>query len=203
MRTLLFEVMPKEGHEGHYFQHAAKLKPLVMKESGLLFLDRFRSLSRDGLILSHSRWRDEATIASWRSECTHYKSQEAGRNKHFADYRLRIAKPVISLSEEGEILREADVNDYWDKDAKPPRYHAIIVSQNAGYNGPGETFESVYNEGVFLHIQDCASFEDGDAVLVDAKSHDTVQYAFLCLTSRDYGMFERDEAPQYFPEVIF
>lgn len=203
MRTLLFEVMPRDGHEDYYFQHAAKLKPLVMQESGLLFLDRFRSLSRDKLILSHSRWRDEAAIASWRSECTHYKSQEAGRNKHFADYRLRIAKPVIALTETGDITRDADENDYWDQKTKPPRYHAIIVSQNAGFDGTGETFESVYNDGVFLHIQDCANYEDGDAVLAEAKNSKNVQYGYLCLTSRDYGMFEREEAPQYFPEVVF
>ena len=33
------------------------------------------------------------------------------------------------------------------------------------------------------------------------KDNDAVQSAYLTHTSRDYGMFEREEAPQYMPEV--
>ena len=201
MQTLLFEVQPREGHEDHYFAHAAKLKPLVMAQSGLLFLDRFQSLSRDGLILSHSRWRDEAAIASWRSNGTHYQTQVAGRMKHFADYRIRIATAILHLDEHGTISASEDKSSYWDDGAKPPRYHAIIASQDEPYDGTGESFKSVYNEGVYLHVQECKTLADGEALMESLKKVDAVQYAYLSHTSRDYGMFERDEAPQFLPEV--
>ena len=201
MQTLLFEMQPKAGHEDHYFAHAAKLKPLVLEEPGLLFLDRFQSMSREGLILSHSRWRDEAAIASWRANGTHHQTQVAGRTKHFSDYRIRIGTPILSLDEQGAVSRHENHGSYREEGEKQPRYHAIIVSQDAPYNGAGESFQGVYNEQVYLHIQDCPTLKDGETLMENLKEVDAVQYAYLSLTSRDYGMFEREEAPQYMPDV--
>ncbi len=201
MQTLLFEMQPKAGHEDHYFAHAAKLKPLVLKEPGLLFLDRFQSMSREGLILSHSRWRDEAAIASWRANSMHYQTQVAGRTKHFSDYRIRIGTPILSLDEQGAVLHHENHGSYREEGEKQPRYHAIIASEDAPYDGTGESFKSVNIEGAYLHIQDCTTLEDGDTLIESLKEVDAVQYAYLSLTSRDYGMFEREEAPQYMPEI--
>lgn len=201
MQTLLFEMQPRAGHEDHYFAHAAKLKPLVLAQPGLLFLDRFQSMSREGLILSHSRWRDEAAIASWRSNGTHYQTQVAGRTKHFSNYRIRIATAIMNLDEHGVLTANDDKSTYWQDDAKPPRYHAIVVSQDAPYEGNGESFKSVYNEGVYLHVQDCPTLKDGETLMESLKDIDAIQYAYLSHISRDYGMFERDEAPQYLPEM--
>lgn len=201
MQTLLFEMQPKDGHEDHYFAHAAKLKPLVLEQPGLLFLDRFQSMSREGLILSHSRWRDEAAIASWRSNGTHHQTQMAGRTKHFADYRIRIGTAILNLDEQGTLSNQDNHGSYREEGDKPPRYHAIIVSQDTPYDGNGESFKSVYNEGVYLHVLDCPTLKDGEALMTNLKDNDAVHYAYLSHTSRDYGMFERDEAPQYMPEM--
>ena len=201
MQTLLFEMQPKAGHEDHYFAHAAKLKPLVLQEPGLLFLDRFQSMSREGLILSHSRWLDEAAIASWRANGTHYQTQVAGRTKHFSDYRIRIGTAVLSLDEQDTVSRHDNQGSYREEGEKQPRYHAIIASQDAPHDGKGESFKSVNIEGAYLHIQDCRTLEDGEALLANLKDNEAVQYAYVSLTSRDYGMFEREEAPQYMPDV--
>lgn len=201
MQTLLFEMQPKSGHEDHYFAHAAKLKPLVLEEPGLLFLDRFQSMSREGLILSHSRWRDEAAIASWRSNGTHHQTQVAGRTKHFSDYRIRIGTAIVSLDEHGAISSDNNQGSYREEGTKPLRYYAIIASQNTPYDGKGESFKSVYMEGAYLHIQDCPTLKDGEALIESLKDNQAIQYAYLSLTSRDYGMFEREEAPQYMPEM--
>ena len=64
MQALMFEVKPKEGHEQHYFDRAAALRPRLERNDGILFIDRYRSLSRAGVILSHSHWRDEPSIKS-------------------------------------------------------------------------------------------------------------------------------------------
>jgi len=201
MQTLLFEMQPRAGHEDHYFAHATKLKPLVLAEPGLLFLDRFQSMSREDLILSHSRWRDEAAIASWRSNGTHHQTQVAGRTKHFSNYRIRIGTAVMSLDEQGALSRFKNHGSYREEGDKPPRYHTIIISQDTPFDGEGESFKSVYNEGVYLHIQDCPTLEDGEALMTNLKDNDAVQSAYLTHTSRDYGMFEREEAPQYMPEM--
>ena len=201
MQTLLFEMQPKAGHEDHYFAHAAKLKPLVLKEPGLLFLDRFQSLSREGLILSHSRWRDEAAIASWRSNGTHHQTQVAGRTKHFSDYRIRIGTVILSLDEQGAVSRHENQGSYREEGENQPRYHTVIASQSMPYDGSGESFKSVNIEGAYLHIQDCPTLKDGQTLMESLKKVDAVQYAYLTHTSRDYGMFEREEAPQYMPDV--
>ena len=98
MQALLFELKPREGHEEHYFRHAAALRPLLAQQEGLNYIDRFRSLSRPGVILSHSLWRDEASLAKWRTNRRHHRSQAAGRDEHFEDYRLRISHVLAHAS---------------------------------------------------------------------------------------------------------
>lgn len=204
MEALLFEVVPRSGHEEQYFQHAARLKPLVMKNEGLLFLDRFKSHKREGLILSHSHWRDEAAISSWRADCTHYKSQEAGRNKHFADYRLRIGHVVKHVTPADTTLSENRQAAYLHPAHRAPRHVVIIASTGHAFDGGGhgEVFESVYNEAAFLFITDAATDEEANELLDDARQKPETTSIIHSITSRDYGMFERAEAPQYFPEAV-
>ena len=41
-----------------------------------------------------SFWRDEEAVKRWRAFAEHRAAQSAGRDKLFADYRLRIAHVV-------------------------------------------------------------------------------------------------------------
>ncbi|MFL4994745.1 MAG: antibiotic biosynthesis monooxygenase family protein, partial [Microvirga sp.] len=79
MHALLFEVLPTPEGRARYFELAAALRPELDQNPGLLFIDRYESLSRPGVILSHSLWRDEASLARWRSNERHYAAQCAGR----------------------------------------------------------------------------------------------------------------------------
>ena len=63
MLALLFEVTPKPDGTQRYLDIAGRLKPALEKHDGFLFIDRYRSLSRPDTILSHSLWRDEASLA--------------------------------------------------------------------------------------------------------------------------------------------
>lgn len=201
MQTLLFEVQPKDGHEDHYFNRVAILKPLLEKHDGLLFIDRFKSLVRPGLILSHSHWRDEAALARWRSDGTHYKSQDAGRNKHFADYRIRISQVLTQTRADGD-LEHFDANGgYLNTDDGARRIHLIVASNNKPVSLGGESFQSVNFENSFLHLVDCASKENGQSFSTQVLEDPAVKSVMLCSISRDYGMFSRDEAPQYFPDI--
>jgi heme-degrading monooxygenase HmoA len=39
-------------------------------------------------------WRDEPSIAAWRTDMLHRRVQAAGRAQVFRDYRLRVAEVV-------------------------------------------------------------------------------------------------------------
>ncbi len=201
MQALLFEMKPRDGHEEHYFRHAAKLRPLLMKQEGLIFIERFKSMTRPGVILSHSLWRDEAAIAKWRTDGEHHKSQAAGRHKHFEDYRIRISH-VLQYFEPGDQLKEWSTDGaYSDPAASASRFMTIVRAKEKPFSGEGEVFESVTEAASFLCVEDVASEEDGCSNIRDAQGDDAVLSATLSRVSRDYGMYERAEAPQYFEPV--
>jgi len=191
VHALLFEVMPRSGHEDHYLERAAALRPELEKNAGLIFIDRFRSLERPGLILSHSLWKDEASLARWRVDAKHQVAQKAGRNVHFADYRLRIAQVL-----DGPI--DGASNPYNDPELTIPRFVAIVESSGEPFDSGGEGFSSVYRDDAFITVAKPDTREDGEQMIASATDRADVTSARLCLVSRDYSMFDRTEAPQYF-----
>lgn len=199
MQALLFEVEPRPGHEDHYFRRAAALRPLLAGHDGLLFLDRYRSESRPGIILSHSRWRDEAALARWRADGQHHAAQCAGRAEHFKDYRIRISHVLRAIGGTGEDARYSEDGAYADPDTNAARYLAILATRGTAATADGETFRSVTAGDTLLTVVQLAAPEDGHALLDDTRSVGT--HAMLCRVTRDYGMFDRAEAPQHFPDA--
>jgi heme-degrading monooxygenase HmoA len=90
MIAVIFEVEPAEGRFDEYLDHAARLKPFLEKVPGFISVERFRSLSNPGRLLSLSFWEDDAAVACWRTNPVHRGSQAAGRAGIFAGYRLRV-----------------------------------------------------------------------------------------------------------------
>ena len=90
MIAVIFEVTPKEGMTDDYLSMAAKMRPLVEQIDGFISVERFQSLTTPGKLLSISFFRDEAALAEWRRLTAHRGAQAAGRNRMFADYRLRV-----------------------------------------------------------------------------------------------------------------
>ena len=91
MLALLFEFEPRPGQLPRYLDIAASLRPSLLQTEGFLYIDRFQSLSRPEVYLSHSLWRDEASIARWRSFEPHFYAQREARENILAGYRLRIS----------------------------------------------------------------------------------------------------------------
>ena len=89
MMSLFFEVEIKPGRTDQYLNLAASLKPELDSMGGCLFLDRFKSLSRDNLILSYQIWQDEGSMTAWRVHAYHHDVQTLGRDRVFSDYRIR------------------------------------------------------------------------------------------------------------------
>ena len=60
-------------------------------------------------------------------------------------------------------------------------------------------FESVYRPGVFAHLVDVPSPDAGVGLGRQLFADATTEYFRLFEVMRDYGMFNRAEAPQYYP----
>lgn len=201
MHALFFEVTPRPGHMDHYFERAAALRPILEKNEGLIFIDRYKSLSRPNTILSHSLWKDEASLARWRSDPKHHVAQKAGRDVHFEDYRLRIAQVIRSAAQESGLQEWPEAVAYNEPDLTPRRLMAVVESTGKSYGGEGELYLSVNREDIYVTVMPVETDKQGNALVHTAGAQDFVSSVRLCLVSRDYGMFDRREAPQYFAPV--
>lgn len=199
MIALFFEVLPHPGHDDVYFKIAAGLRPELDTHTGLIFLDRYRSLDRSGWILSHQYWRDEASMVRWRTNARHHLAQRAGRHEHFADYRLRVARVIVDAAPGQPSRRTTEEAAYNDPALTPPRYLVAIASEGMAYEiEGGERYHSVNRANSFVTLAPVETRDAGDA-LVAIVADEKGATARLCLLSRDYGMHARAEAPQVFP----
>jgi len=174
MIGLFFEVIPRDGHASRYFELAASLKPELDRNGGVLFIDRYTSLDRPGVVLSHQWWESEEALIRWRSHAQHKAIQRAGREQHFADYRIRIGR-ATEPAEIGAEARNVWVSYY---DAEPTARPA------------GELYKSVHREQHYLVLGDSAPATKGNAA--DMRAFEII---------RDYTMYDRAEAPQHYPSV--
>jgi heme-degrading monooxygenase HmoA len=90
--AVIFEVEAAEGQEPRYLATAAALRPILEGIDGFVSVERFRSLSAPGKLLSLSFWRDEEAVRRWRNLEAHRVAQGLGRDAIFRDYRLSIAE---------------------------------------------------------------------------------------------------------------
>ena len=202
MIALFFEVTPRPGQDNRYLEIAAGLKPELERSGGVVFLDRFRSLTRPRVLLSHQIWRDEASLARWRANHRHYGAQAAGRTAVFDDYRLRIGAIVAERTAHAQVTETAPGIAYNDPAAKADRFMVVVRSTGAQFTGDnGEAWRSVYSEASFAWVATVPDRVTGLELVRRAAADACVSAAQLCLVSRDYGMFDRSEAPQYFPEA--
>jgi heme-degrading monooxygenase HmoA len=174
MIGLFFEVIPLEGHAARYFELAATLRPELDQSGGVLFIDRYTSLDRPDVVLSHQWWADEEALVRWRQNSQHRAIQRAGREQHFRDYRIRIGR-AVEPSRAASAARSLWVS-YHDGAPAGPR--------------AGELFKSVYRNGQFLVLSERAPE-------TQVLAHDSKIFEL----TRDYTMYDRTEAPQQYPPV--
>ena len=94
MIAVIFEVEPAPGQRDTYLNLAARLKPLLEQVDGFISVERFQSITNPDKMLSLSFFRDEEAVKAWRNLEQHRGAQRVGRDRAFADYRLRIAHVV-------------------------------------------------------------------------------------------------------------
>jgi heme-degrading monooxygenase HmoA len=203
MMSLFFEVEIKSGRIDQYLNLAASLKPELEALGGCLFLDRFKSLSRDNLILSYQIWRDEGSMTAWRVHAHHHDVQTLGRDRVFSDYRLRIAQVIFDAKRGQPVWQPERRTPYNDPARRPPSYVLATESKSAGLpagcDWRSETFASVYRDGQYAHLIELPDQQSGIAFAPLLFDESTTEYVRIVEITRDYGMYDRAEAPQFYP----
>ncbi len=87
--AVIFTSRRTEGDRG-YGAMAERMVALAASQPGFLGVESARGA--DGLGLTISYWRDEASIAAWKRDTEHHQAQRAGQQTWYADYQVRIAK---------------------------------------------------------------------------------------------------------------
>jgi len=213
--AVIFEVKPSEAGRTEYLSQAAALRPLLDEVDGFMTIERFRSMSREGWILSLSTWADDAAVASWRSRPRHHEAQAKGRSGVFEDYRLRVAHALLD-SGVGEDRQPIYPSAYKDPSRRPIAYIGLVEIDGPPpldldpllrvqfRRGKAEAFSSLTNPGKTAHLVDLSSLKAAQSwrTAVERKSSSgpsglPALRVRVLEVLRDYGMFERAEAPQY------
>lgn len=113
MIAVIFEALPHAGRRQSYLDAAAMLLPHLEQVDGFISIERFESLAEPGKLLSLSFWRDDEAVKQWRNLEAHRKIQTAGRQRIFADYRLRVA----------DVMRDYGLDDRRDAPADSRQSH--------------------------------------------------------------------------------
>jgi heme-degrading monooxygenase HmoA len=220
MFSVIFEVHPRPERWDAYLDTAKMLRPELERVDGFIDNIRYKSLTRDGWILSLSGWRDEKSVVRWRTSMRHHMAQEIGRSEILGDYHLRVGQITqdtripagCALAEQrldetavGEAtavtLIDARRDPEWVKQTKP-----VDVAGWLGLapKAPGlvawDVFDAVLTPGDIIllvswkHKADAEAFERSAARPGGARLR-------RVRVIRDYGMFDRREAPQYYPDA--
>ncbi len=220
MFSVIFEVRPRTEQWDNYLGTAKMLRPELERVDGFVDNIRYRSLSRDGWILSLSTWRDEKAVVRWRTHMRHHEAQERGRTQIFSDYHLRVGQltrdtsipPGYELHE--QRLDETEVGEgttliFIDSRRPPETVKQMRAEDIAHSFGLPSKAEALFSWDVFDAV-----LTPGDVILLMCWRDDVQAQAFENTLSlqdgarlrrvrvvRDYGMYDRREAPQYYPDV--
>jgi heme-degrading monooxygenase HmoA len=227
MFAVIFEVSPRPEAWNDYLAHAAALRPELVAIDGFIANERYASLHRPGWLVSLSIWRDEKALIRWRTHALHHDIQAKGRTSVFSDYHLRVGEivadsewtaapprqrldatevapaKVVSLTERvldrdlrGRFTPEGDVNlgresPSQTQDAQHDRSNPDL----SRFSVPnGDVFDSITRPGNGLYLRNWPDIPAATDAIAAAPGHHRVVQVI-----RDYGMFARTEAPQYFP----
>jgi heme-degrading monooxygenase HmoA len=127
MFSVIFEVHPKPKQWAAYLGNAKMLRPELEKIDGFVDNIRYKSLTRDGWILSLSGWRDEKAVVRWRTLEGHHLVQEAGRSEILLDYHLRVGQitndtevPAGQKIQEQRLDETARLSCSWTRNGRKP-----------------------------------------------------------------------------------
>src|SRR5690348_14940774 len=220
MFSVIFEVHPKPDQWDAYLDKAKTLRPELERVDGFVDNVRYKSLTREGWILSLSGWRDEKAVVRWRTAMRHHLAQEKGRGEILLDYHLRVGQVTGDTRvPEGHALREQrlDETEVGEGttvalvDARrpagwPETFTATDASAHLGLDREAEglvgwdVFDAVLAPGGLILLTSWRTAADAEAFGRRVGLPEGARVRRVRVV-RNYGMFDRREAPQYYPEV--
>jgi heme-degrading monooxygenase HmoA len=218
MFSVIFEVHPKAEQWEAYLGYAKMLRPELEQVEGFVDNIRYRSLTRDGWILSLSGWRDEKSVVRWRTKVSHHEIQQKGRGEVLLDYHLRVGQLTQDTRlPEGCVLHEQRLDETetgegttvnlidakrpaeWVKQASPEGIAKWLgLDPDASGLVGWDVFDAVLTPGDIMLMLSWRDHAAADAFERTASLQDGTRLRCVRIV-RDYGMFDRREAPQYFP----
>lgn len=217
--AVIFEVEPTDQGRPGYLATAAALRPLLDEVDGFISIERFQSKQRPERILSLSLWADEEAIAAWRSRDRHHAAQQKGRGGIFRDYRLRVAHALLDggVPPDRQPPHPAAYNDpsrrqiaylgLAEVTGDPPPPVARLLGAHSRATRM-EAFASLTNGDKNAYLLEFASADRArawHAAMQAATGPSSIASRFrvrLLEVLRDYGMFDRGQAPQYHPPAV-
>jgi heme-degrading monooxygenase HmoA len=218
MFLVIFEVQPRPDRFDDYLDLAKHLKPELEAIDGFIDNERFKSKRNEARVLSLSTWRDEKAVIRWRTHGEHHRVQEKGRFQVFEDYHLRVGEITAdSQPPQGLEIAEKRFDETEVGEAKLLTITEITPADGGALNAeaigtqigldagrPGlldhEIFESIYHEGKLALLASWKDARSARTWFPIKPATGTVRHRKVRVI-RDYGMFERREAPQFYREV--
>jgi heme-degrading monooxygenase HmoA len=190
--AVFFDVLPRQGFAEAYFGMAGGLKPIVENSPGFMSVERFENLEKPGWYLSFSQWADEAALSAWRCQQDHHQAQVCGRKLVLEDYRLRVGSSISRLKDgafSSKVLVAAIVGGYDSvlSDAK---------ALTANFGKAPRMFKGVIDKKRGIALVDL-SFTDALAMDISSNANEMAATKLFQI-ERDYGMFDRAQAPGTF-----
>lgn len=215
MFSVIFEVHPKQEKFGLYLELAKTLRPILEGIEGFIDNERFESADRPGWLLSHSTWRDEKSVVRWRTVGKHHEIQQRGRDEVFQDYHLRVGEVVTDTAPPaGTAIVEKRLDETEVGCAKfvtltevqaAPSTTATALTQWLSVDRSStdlidyDVFTSISNPGKFALL---ASWRNRASAERFSPPTSAALRNRIVRIVRDYGMFDRRESPQYYPEIL-
>jgi heme-degrading monooxygenase HmoA len=220
MFSVIFEVHPRTEQWDAYLRNARMLRPELEQVDGFVDNIRYRSLTREGWILSLSGWCDEKSLVRWRTKMRHHQTQEKGRSEILSDYHLRVGQLTRDTRlPKGHALHEQRLDETevgagktvtlidakrppeWVKEAKPDDVAEWLgFARDAPDLVGWDVFDAVLTPSDIILLM---SWRDNAAAEAFESTITLREGARLrrVRVVRDYGMFDRREAPQYYPDA--
>jgi heme-degrading monooxygenase HmoA len=217
----IFEVFPAQGKKDEYLELTDYLKPMLEAIDGFVGTERFESRLRPGWMLANQIWRDEKSVIRWRAHGEHHAIQKKGRFQLFQDYRVRVGEVIFDTDppQEAPIL-EKRFDETEIGESKMATFTEIIPEKGANLaveidllpSGLGldlgnnaivehDVLDSINNPGALGLVVAWKNAEAAGAWLpkkIDGVA--TLHHRRIRIV-RQYGRFDRREAPQFYPDV--
>lgn len=222
MFSVIFEVHPRQGQWDAYLNNAKMLRPELERVDGFIDNVRYRSLTREGWILSLSIWRDEKAVVRWRTAMRHHMVQQKGRSEILLNYHLRVGQITHDTRlPEGYTLQEQRLDEtevgqattvtlsdvkQLPGSANQAKSDAIATAKWLGLTpeAPGlatwDVFDAILAPGAIVLLASWKDKANAESFEYSGSPPDGTRLRRVRVI-RDYGMFDRREAPQYYPDV--